>query len=208
MRNSNVKRWVAGLCAATMLAGTSPMVGYAAALAPTKDLTNDFAGDSTSVEVNVADADLVSYVIQIPEKVDFGTIQQPNASGIKYVEQPITVYCARLDGLESGQSLAVLVKDSDAVEHSDPFKLKHGENSDAVLTYTIINQEGNDIRDLRWYENGFLFNAFTSAEQTATNTLKLDVGQLYGKDLAKWGGRYTGTLDFYSKIASISDVNP
>ena len=204
MKNVMFKRLMAGLCAATLTA--TPVL--AAEPAGTKNLTNITAGDTTSVEANVTGADIVSYVIQIPEKVDFGTIQQPNASGIEYIETSLTVSCESLEGLKSAQSLAVLVKDSEAVENSDPFKLKNVRDSDAVMTYTIVNQEGNNIQDLRWYENGFLFNAFTSAGQTATDILKLDRGQLYGKDLDKWGGRYTGTLNFYSKIASISDVNP
>lgn len=205
MKNLNFKKLMAGLCAVTMLTATPVL---AAQQTGTKELTNNHLGDTTSVEAEVVGADTVTYVIQIPEKVDFGRIQQPNSSGTDYVDASLTVKCTQLDGLKSAQSLAVLVKDSEAVESTDPFKLKKEDNEDVVMTYSIVNNEANNIQDLHWYENGFLFNAFTAAGQEATDTLRLDRGQLYGKDLSVWGGKYSGTLHFYSKIAGIKDVNP
>lgn len=205
MKNLNFKGLMAGLCAATMLTATPVL---AAQQIGAKELTETNSGNTTSVEANVVEADAVTYVIQIPEKVDFGTIQQPNSSGTDYIDASLTVKCVSLSGLKSAQSLAVLVKDSEAVESTDPFKLKKEDNADVVMTYSMLNHEGNNIQDLRWYQNGFLFNAFTAAGQEATDTLRLDRGQLYGKDLTVWGGKYSGTLDFYSKVASIGDVNP
>lgn len=207
MRIKNFKRWVAGLCAATMLAGVPAMVGYAEQTGA-KELTETNPGNETSVTIKVAEAAPVSYIVQIPEKVDFGTIQQPNSSGTSYLTQPITVKCVSLDGLASGQTLAVLVKDKDAADSLDPFKLTKEDNADIFMTYSILNTEGNNIQDLVWYSNGFLFSAFTAADQSTTNELRLDIGQLYGKDLTVWGGEYSGTLNFRTSITSIGNVNP
>lgn len=207
MRIKNFKRWVAGLCAATMLAGVPAMVGYAEQTG-SKELDDTNPGNETSVTINVAEAAPVTYVVQIPETVDFGTIQQPNSSETSYLTQPITVTCTNLTGLASGQTLAVLVKDKYATDRSDPFKLTKDSNPDVVMTYSMFNTEGNNIQDLVWYSNGFLFGAFTAAGQSVENELKLDVSQLYGKDLTVWGGEYSGTLNFRTSITSIGNVNP
>ena len=55
-----------------------------------------------------------------------------------------------------------------------------------------------------WYANGFLFNTFTAGGQEATEQLKLNRNQLYNRDLSIWGGQYTGTLNFYTKIVNIN----
>ena len=203
MKNMKFRRIFAGACVATMLITTPAMAEQTG----TKELTEAHDTDSTTVKAHIAGADDVTYVIQIPEVVDFGTLKQPNSPGVSYATEQITVKCTQLDGLQSGQALAVMVKDSEAQENSDPFKLKKTDNEDAVLTYNILNHEGNNVQDLHWYTNGFLFNAFTGAGQEATDTLRLDCGQLYGKDLAVYGGDYEGTLNFHSTIASINDVS-
>ena len=45
---------------------------------------------------------------------------------------------------------------------------------------------------------------FTSAGQEHTNQLRLNLNQLYGKDISIWGGKYSGTLNFYTKIVVIN----
>lgn len=202
MRNLPVKRMVAAVCAVTMLIATPVM----AAQTGTKELTDMHDTDSTTVKAHITGADNVTYVIQIPEVVDFGTLKQPNSPGTNYATEEITVKCTQLDGLQSGQALAVLVKDSEAQDRTDPFQLKKTDNADAVLTYSILNHEQNNIQDLQWHANGFLFNAYTAAGQEATDTLRLDCGQLYGKDLAVYGGDYEGRLMFHSTIATIDNV--
>lgn len=42
-----------------------------------------------------------------------------------------------------------------------------------------------------------------AAGQEATDQLRLNRNQLYNKDLSVWGGQYTGTLKFYTKIVDI-----
>ena len=61
-----------------------------------------------------------SYVIQIPDTVDFGKIQQPETEGNVYSTHDITVSCIQADNLAAGNAIAVLVKDASAVESSDP----------------------------------------------------------------------------------------
>ena len=88
------------------------------------------------------------------------------------------------------------------VESSDPFRLTHNANSECVLNYEIMNN-GESIQNGTWYSNGFLFNLFTGAGQEATDQLRLNRNQLYNRDLSIWGGQYTGTLNFYTKIVDV-----
>lgn len=206
MIKKNLKTIIAGVCVTTMLV-TTPVL--AASQTGAKELNDTHNSDTTTVEAEVVGNNNVTYVIQIPEKVDFGQIVQPNSPGTAYATAPITVKCTQMSGLASGQGVAVLVKDSEAVDNNDPFKLKHVDHSDiAVLEYSILNQADENIQNQKWFKNGFLFNVFTAQDQEATDTLRLDRGQLYEKDLSIWGGTYTGTLEFYSKTATIGDINP
>lgn len=75
-------------------------------------------------------------------------------------------------------------------------------NKDCALTYEIMNNDAS-IQNGTWYSNGFLFNLFTGAGQEATDQLRLNRNQLYNKDLSVWGGQYTGTLNFYTKIVDV-----
>lgn len=202
MKNLTFRRMIAAVCAGTMLIATPAMAGQTG----TKVLNNSHTTDNTTVKATVDGPDTVTYVIEIPETVDFGTLKQPNSSGVSYATTDITVKCTLLDGLQSGQALAVLIKDSEAQDRTDPFQLKKTDNTDAVLTYSVLNHEQNNIQDLHWYSNGFLFNAYTAAGQEATDTLRLDCGQLYGKDLSVYGGHYEGRLTFHSTIATIGDI--
>ena len=211
MRSLNVKRWVAGFCAAALLAGVPAMVGYALE-GDISDEAPQYLSDSSTesemdVKVHVDASSSVSYLIAIPAKVDFGTIQQPNLPGTYNTTKSFTVECTQLNGLQSGQVLSVLVKDSTALDETDPFKLVNEDNAAAELHYTIFNKGGNDVQESSWYENGFLLDSFTAADQTATCKMQLDVGQLYGENLDDWGGNYTGKLVFTSKVTSISDVD-
>lgn len=80
--------------------------------------------------------------------------------------------------------------------------VEENSNKDCALTYEIMNNDAS-IQNGTWYSNGFLFNLFTGAGQEATDQLRLNRNQLYNKDLSVWGGQYTGTLNFYTKIVDV-----
>ena len=194
------KKVVAGFMAATMMVSVMSTGVFAKDLDPSSETQR--TGDTTvtaTVEENLNKAD---YIISIPETVDFGKIQQPETEGNAYSTKDITVSCIQADNLAAGNAIAVLVKDASAAESSDPFRLTHNENSDCALTYEIMNN-GESIQNETWYSNGFLFNLFTGAGQEATDKLRLNRNQLYNKDLSVWGGQYTGTLNFYTKIVDV-----
>ena len=199
-----IKKWAAGLCMAAMMASMPAMAVWASEM----DLIKTQPSGTTSVEAEVEGQapDLPSYVVSIPAKIDFGTLVQPTTAGTNYKKEEITVECKSVEGLEDKQAIAVLVKDKDANSAEDPFKLTN--NANATLNYEMImNSDDTNIQNTNWYENGFLFTSFTGADQSTTHTLRLDLSQLYGKDLSEYGGQYTGTLEFYTRVAGVSDVN-
>ena len=191
---------VAGFMAATMMVSVMSTGVFAKDLDPSSETQR--TGDTTVTATVEENENKAAYVIEIPDKVDFGKIQQPETEGNAYSYKDITVSCIKADNLGAGNGIAVLVKDASAAESSDPFRLTHNTNSDCVLNYEIMNKD-ESIQNGTWYSNGFLFNLFTGAGQEATDKLRLNRNQLYNKDLSVWGGQYTGTLNFYTKIVDV-----
>ena len=192
---------VAGFMVATMMVSVMSTGVFAKDLDPSDE--SNKAGDTQVTATVDENLNKASYVIEIPDTVDFGKIQQPETEENAYSTKDITVSCKQADNLGAGNGIAVLVKDATATQSSDPFCLTHNTNSDCVLNYEIMNNDAS-IQNGTWYANGFLFNTFTAAGQEATDQLKLNRGQLYNRDLAIWGGEYTGTLNFYTKIVNIN----
>lgn len=201
MKARNFKRWVAGFCATAMLAGAPAMVGYATDIELTRENTT---GETTVKATVVENENQPTYTIMIPDTVEFGQIQQPTTAADAYVTTSITVKCTNVSNLGSEQAISVLVKDSDAYSADSSFLLKN--NTGSELVYEMLDGTGQSIQHTTWYSDGFLYAAFTSAGQSKPMTLRLNKAQLYGKDLATWGGEYTGTLNFTTKIGSITNV--
>lgn len=202
MRIKNFKRWVAGLCAATMLAGVPAMVGYAA---QTKELTETYSSNTMEVKAEVVENDnKPSYAVLIPESVDFGRIQQPMTGEDSYAITTLTVSCNNATNLKAGQAIGVFVKASESASEKDPFKLANATGGE--LVYEMFDSTENNIQKGTYYPDGFRIAAFTSSGQDSVMSLRLNKAQLYDKDLATWGGQYTGTLNFTTRIASITDT--
>ena len=174
---------VAGFMAATMMVSVMSTGVFAKELNP--DSETNKAGDTQVTATVEENENKAAYVIEIPDKVDFGKIQQPETEGNAYSTKDITV------------------TDATATQSTDPFCLTHNTHSDCVLNYEIMNNNDESIQNGTWYANGFLFNLFTGAGQEATDKLRLNRNQLYNKDLSVWGGQYTGTLNFYTKIVDV-----
>ena len=194
------KKLVAGLMTATMMVSVMPAGVLAADLDPSNEAQR--AGNTEVTAIVEENTNRASYVIRIPDTVDFGKIQQPETEGNAYSYKDITVSCEKAENLAAGQAIAVLVKDATAGTSKDPFRLTHKTNQECVLNYEIMNNDEN-IQSNTWYENGFLFNTFMAANQSATDQLRLNRNQLYNKNLSVWGGQYTGTLNFYTKIVDV-----
>lgn len=170
---------VAGFMAATMMLSVMSTGVFAKELNP--DSETNKAGDTQVTATVEENENKAAYVIEIPDKVDFGKIQQPETEGNAYSTKDITVSCIQADNLAAGSGIAVLVKDATATQSTDPFCLTHNTHSDCVLNYEIMNNNDESIQNGTWYANGFLFNLFTGAGQEATDKLRLNRNQLYNK---------------------------
>lgn len=140
---------VAGFMVATMMVSVMSTGVFAKDLDPSDE--NKKAGDTQVTATVEENENKASYVIQIPDTVDFGKIQQPETEGNVYSTHDITVSCIQADNLAAGNAIAVLVKDASAVESSDPFLLTHNTHSDCALTYEIMNNNDESIQNGTWY---------------------------------------------------------
>lgn len=207
------KKWIAIVTMTALFAAAIP-VAAAAEEEPVetveKELTDIENAGSTAVEADVIDdgSGDVSYIIAIPEKIDFGTLQMPSDDSAAHPKQVgFEVSAVEINGLDASTSrVAVLMKD--ASTGSSVFQIvgSSGTNNSKILQYQVLSSAGVDITSGTAYPNGYLFAAFSTAGQAISGTLSLDQNQLLAdKDLTNWAGNYLGTINFYTAIASLSD---
>lgn len=194
------KRWIAGVLAGIL---TMNVLTVSA-----QELSNIDPAGNTEVTANVSGSGDVTYLVSIPEKVNFGTLTQPeNNTEAHPAVRNFTVEAVQITGLDTGEGVVVLLKDASA---SGGFKIsgQSASNMGKTLSYSVCNQGGADITTGgKEYVNGYLLTAFSAAGQSLTGQLKLEQNQLYGQDLEQWAGSYKGTINFFTRVASIKDIN-
>lgn len=202
------KRMIAVLTMTAMLVGSVPL----ASMAAEKSLSDTVKAGDTSVEARVLDGGDVSYIISIPDKIDFGVLQMPADEESHQKQVEFTVSAVQIEGLDTKTNrVAVLMKDAASTEENpDVFQITGtGEkNSKKTLKYNVLGADANktDITGGTRYSNGYLFTAFSKADQSATGTLVLDQKQLRDDPiLANWAGTYQGTINFYTAVAALGD---
>lgn len=188
---------VLAMAATMMFSATSVFATEMSNLTPEGDV------DVTAKVSNGA----VSYVVSIPEAVDFGTLTQPaDNTAANIVQKPIVVEATELTGLSVGNKLVVLVQDEvNRAENGFFITGQDNSNSGKKLSYDIVNIDSKSISDGSLYPNGYLMCVFSNAKEQLEFNLNLDQNQLYGVDLNSYAGSYKGTLSFYSKIASATE---
>lgn len=88
---------VAGFMATTMMVSVMSTGVFAAELNP--DSESNKAGNTQVTATVDENLNKASYVIQIPDTVDFGKIQQPETEGDAYSYKDITVSCIKAENL-------------------------------------------------------------------------------------------------------------
>ena len=137
----------------------------------------------------------VSYLIVIPEEVDFGTLSQPddgNTPAYKTVE--FTLTADKIEDLSEGFKLVVSVKGEG--ENNQFFIANDADSSVKLVFEVLVNGEVLDVSGA----NGGKVAAFTAPGQNEVRILRLDQVQLVGKPLAQIVGDYSGTMVFYSRL--------
>ncbi|MGL4607492.1 MAG: hypothetical protein ACRCU3_08520 [Eubacteriaceae bacterium] len=166
-------------------------------------LTPDTPGGDMEVTANILAPDAPSYIVTIPAKVDFGTLEQPTtADGPNYKTiENIAIKASNFTNINSGQGVVVLAKGSGP---SATFTLTNQTKPSISLNYEYLDPTGKNMVDNKLYDNGhYVF--FFASESTVNTKLQLDQQQLYKKNLADYAGSYSGKITFYTKVVNLSD---
>lgn len=177
-------------------------------------LTGEAPDGSTEVTAKIEGAGPgeVSYIITIPDKVDFGTLAQPETDQDSYKYIGFNVVATELNNFSVRDAVSVHMKDSVSddgqfyltqKDSASPFKMSYDVYEHVVddanrLDYTPMNE--NDAG-----EYGYHLCTFTSGSEGAVQdvTLALNQRKLYGQDLNTIAGDYSGTMVFHSTLTTI-----
>lgn len=225
---------------ASVLCALCTVPVFAADDTSTQKLTDINANEGVSTDitgvVSTAQAD-VSYIIEIPATLDFGTLQQPRklptdgARTDKIISaqiKPIKIEGLVYDTDNPVNNEGVVVSVANGTEYKpvgvDPsaaFKIygQDATNTNSALTYDLYNVTKRDTAGaavtsapiVPTADGPATVGAFTQNAVTAGQVfdldLRLDQNQLVGQDLSAISGKYKGNLKFTSAIRSITNVN-
>ena len=158
----------------------------------------------------------VSYIITIPDVVDFGLLTQPASDDPDYKDVEYTVEATMITGLdEDTQQVSVYVKDQHATingnedDYGQDFWITNKTDAGINFNYDVydtnpISQDDINI-DFSTMSRaaGYYLTGFTVQGESLTGTLRLDQAQLYGYDLADIVGEYSGYMVFFSMIEDV-----
>lgn len=157
----------------------------------------------------------VSYIITIPEQVDFGTLTQPETATDSYIFRELNVTATQLNNLTENQEVAVYIERSsygDGRFHLtqqggfDPFDIPYD-----IYNHTVDNQTVSSTdpvnRSANSFEKGYLLCDFASESEGTEQKVVLALNQkeLYGKDLSEIAGSYSGTVTFHSELKEVNN---
>lgn len=193
---------LAGALAATAVVSTSAAT-----------LTNEQPNGNTEVTAKIEGGSPgeVSYVITIPDKVDFGMLAQPDTDADSYVYSGFEVEATQINMASGAVSVYVSGYEEDDNQYYltqqdalDPFEISYdiytGVISDSnIADQTAINADGTPG------VNGYHFTTFNHDAQGSVQdgTLVLNQRALYSQDLDAIAGDYSDTMTFYSTIVSL-----
>lgn len=198
-----IKKLIALLIAVVIV--TSSVLSVSAAT-----LTDVTVDNSTAVKANIEDPGSVSYVITIPETVDFGTLTQPDSiDADHYAIYRFEVEATELN-LKSNQGVTVYMKDANSTDNQfyleqqnteTPFKISYDVYDttvtvDNINTYDPINTTA-EPGTYGYHLCTFLYDAQGSTQPV---NLALNQNALYDQTLSDIAGDYSGTITFHCSL--------
>ena len=186
------------MAVATMV--TASTAAFAAELTPNSTTGN------TEVTANIQASGEISYVITIPDKVDFGTLTPPETDTDSFKDVPYEVTAVNIEGLSEDQYVLIRLKDKDATEEDSQFYLTQKTSPNTKFIYDVYNispieNHYSPLASVSMTEpNGYFLVAFNEIGAKTTGTLRFNQKQLYGKDISEIAGDYSGTMVFTSSI--------
>ena len=197
------KRIIAALIAAVL--AVTPFMSVSAAT-----LTDGTVDNSTAVKANIEDPGSVSYVITIPETVDFGTLTQPDSiDADHYAIYRFDVEATELN-IKSNQGVTVYMKDANSTDNQfyleqqnteTPFKISY-DVYDTTVTVDNINTYDpiNNTAEPGTYGYHLCTFLYDAQGRTQPVNLALNQNALYDKTLSNIAGDYSGTITFHSSL--------
>ncbi|MDE7431284.1 MAG: hypothetical protein K2N34_05145 [Lachnospiraceae bacterium] len=182
-------------------------------------LTKETNSGETEVTARILGTDEpgdVSYIITIPDKIDFGTLVQPENENDSFKDVNFAVTATKITGFENHSNWYVRVKVRDrnfVLDEEERFFLSQktasypdSSSGNNKFEYSVFLGEDNIVGN-RKDENGFNIAFFDATGQEATGTLRLNQNQLYGLELENIAGEYSGCMVFHSSIVSTTSTN-
>ena len=186
------------MAVATMV--TASTAAFAAELTPKSTV------GETEIAANIQASGEISYVITIPDKVDFGTLTPPETDTDSFKDVPYEVTAVNIEGLSEDQYVLIRLKDKDATEEDSQFYLTQKTSPNTKFIYDVYNispieNHYSPLASVSMTEpNGYFLVAFNEIGAKTTGTLRFNQKQLYGKDISEIAGDYSGTMVFTSSI--------
>lgn len=198
-----IKKLIALLIAVVIV--TSSVLSVSAAT-----LTDVTVDNSTAVKANIEDPGSVSYVITIPETVDFGTLTQPDSiDADHYAIYRFEVEATELN-LKSNQGVTVYMKDANSTDNQfyleqqnteTPFKISY-DVYDTTVTVDNINTYDpiNNTAEPGTYGYHLCTFLYDAQGRTQPVNLALNQNALYGQTISDIAGDYSGTITFHCSL--------
>lgn len=198
---------ILAVTASAVIAATASMPAYAATL------TDTAPGGETEVTAHITGSNPgdVSYVITIPDVVDFGELTQPaNKDSNDFKDVGFDVELTEVSGLDpDAQKISVYVRDDGAsIAGDQEFYITNKVDSTKKFQYDLYDIPAENITETTGSVNantmsnasGYYLTAFTTAGDSLNGTLRLNQIQLCDYSLAEIVGEYSGHMVFFSTV--------
>lgn len=199
---------------AGVLAATAVVSASAQTLEGTLADSERTADTEVKAKIEAAQPGDVSYIITIPDSVDFGTLHQPEtySDSNKYVSCDITA--TEIKNFNNKQFVEVHVKDTDSEDEKfyitqkdteEPFKINYDVYEREVTEENI--DQYSPVTDSAPGTYGYHICSFGNGSESTSQRMTLVLNQkaIYDKNLNDIAGDYSGTMVFHSKIITLGE---
>ena len=191
--------------------GMAAVIAFAAAISVNAEqLTESDPSGRTEVIASITGAPGdVSYIITIPNVVDFGNLTIPADSTQDYNKDvTFEVEATQIVDLDpTKQKIGIYVKDENATVNVDQeFHIANKQNAEISFSYDVYSATGDNVNASTCVNagnmttNGYPLTSFTAQGELLEGTLRFSQRQLYGSKIADIGGEYSGYMLFFSAI--------
>ena len=183
-------------------------VATASTVAFALELDQDSPKGNSEITANIQSPGAINYTVTIPDKVDFGTLTQPETDTDSFKDVNFEVKLTTIENLPLRSRIAVYVKDQNATVDDDLFYITQKTSPNTKLTYyvydtSVIEDIDYPLTDGEMGADGYLLEYFERAGENLRGTLRLNQKQLYGKDIYEIAGDYSGYMVYTTSIVSL-----